>query len=578
MPTEQRVLVFGIDGATFDLISPWIADGSLPNLARVTENGVSGELRSTLPPNSAPAWTSFMTGMNPGKHGVYGFTRIEPEQGYAIKINSGAVRRAQSVWQMLSQKGKRSIVLNVPMTYPPEPIDGIVVTGIDTPGLESQFTYPADFRHEVLDLVPDYLLDVRSWGVAAVGERRTHVLEDIMHMVESRRQLALHLMTTEPWDLFSLVFTATDRVMHFFWRFLDPAHPLYDRKEAPKYRDAILQVYQQVDQALGEMLAHCGKETTLIVMSDHGFGPQHRLFRINQWLIKNGFLQLVYAESNGRFSRLSGSTRKWFYRRVDEGVALARSALSDTAKDRLKRLFPRLRERVASQILFTGVDWSRTQAYHTAEFPGSIRVNVKDRELDGSVQPGAEYEAVCEAIKSALEAYVDPETGQRVVERVYRREEIYWGPYVEKAPDLILHLADYSYTIDWYLPVARDGSHGDLPIVDALTGEYSSNCGSHRMDGILMLLGANIRQGAQLEPAQIHDVIPTALYAMGLPVPADMDGDVLTTAFKPDFLDRQPVVSEAPTSRAGEVAPAEDIFSEEEAEAVADRLRDLGYL
>ena len=210
----SRVLVIGIDGVTFDLIHPWAEAGDLPNLAAIARNGASGELRSTIPPNSAPAWTSFMTGMNPGKHGVYGFTRVEPREGYAIRVNSGAVRRAQTVYQLLTEQGRRSIVLNVPMTYPPDPIDGLVVTGIATPGMESQFTYPPELRDEVFRLLPDYILDVRGWGVTAVGERRAHILEDILRMVDTRTRLALHLMRTQPWDLFTIVFTATDRAQH----------------------------------------------------------------------------------------------------------------------------------------------------------------------------------------------------------------------------------------------------------------------------------------------------------------------------------------------------------------------------
>ncbi len=577
MSEKGRVLIIGLDGATFDLLRPWMEDGSLPNLATIARNGASGELQSTIPPNSAPAWTSFMTGMNPGKHGLYGFTRVDPHAGYAIKVNSGAVRRAQTVWQLLTEQGRRSIVLNVPMTYPPDPINGLVVTGIDTPGLESQFTYPPELRHEIFRLLPDYVLDVRSWGVMAVGERRAHLLEDILRMVDSRRRLALHLMTTEPWDLFTIVFTATDRVQHFFWRFLDPSHPLYDPAEAPKYHDAILRVYRQIDQALGEMLACCGEETTVIVMSDHGFGPQRKLFRINQWLVENGFLQLTYTTSNGLVTRLLSGAQQWLYRELESLIGLARTALSDTTKDRLKRLFPRLRERVVSMQALSMIDWAATRAYHTAEFPGDIRLNMRGREVKGIVEPGAEYNAVCEAIRSGLEGYVDPDTGQRVVERVFRRDELYWGPYVDLAPDLIVHLADYSYTFDWRIPVTHD-AQSDLPIVDALPCEYSINCGYHRLGGILMLYGSGIRKGGQLDPAQIHDVIPTALYLLGLPIPADMDGQVLAEAITAGLLDRRPVEHAPPTSPTAEVASSEQLYSAAEAEAVANRLRDLGYL
>jgi predicted AlkP superfamily phosphohydrolase/phosphomutase len=519
-----------------------------------------------------------MTGVNPGKHRVYGFTRLEPSNGYTVKVNSGAIRRAPTIWQLLTAQGRRSIVINVPMTYPPDPIDGLVITGIDTPGLASQFTYPPEFRHEVFRIVPDYLLDIRRWGVTAVGQRREQMLEDILRMLESRRQLALHLLATQPWDLFTAVFTATDRAQHFFWRFLDPTHPLHDPADAPKYHDAILRVYRHVDETVGEMLTHCAEETTVIVMSDHGFGPQHKLFRINQWLVKNGFLELTCSTGNSPAGHLLGAAQRWSYYGLDRAVMLVRSALPDTAKDRLKRLFPHLREQVASNILFTGVDWSKTKAYHTAEFPGSVRVNLQGREVTGSIGPGAEYEAVCEAIRSGLEGYVDPDSRKRVVERVLRREELYWGPFQDEAPDLIVDLADYAYTIDWYVPVSRDGSRSDLPIIDALTGAYAANCGSHRLDGILMLCGADIQRGVQLDPARVYDVTPTVLYLMGLPVPTYVDGQVLTEGIRPALLERRSIERSPTTYPVADKTSSRQDLSEAEAEIVANRLRDLGYL
>ncbi len=576
--SKKKVFVIGIDGATFDLLRPWMEDGILPNLYAIARNGASGELQSTFPPNSAPAWTSFMTGMNPGKHGIYGFTRLEPKNGYGIKINSGAQRRVQTIWQYLSEQDKRSIVINVPMTYPPNPINGLVVTGIDTPGLESQFTYPSEFRQEIFHLAPDYILDIQSWGVTATGERRAHILDDILRMVDSRRRLALHLMKTQPWDHFTLVFTATDRAQHFFWRFLDPDHPLHDPSEASKYKDSILRVYRHVDQIIGELMACCGEDTTIIIMSDHGFGPQHKLFRINQWLIEKGFLQLSYADSNGKMSHLSGLAQKWSYHWLGSLNRLVRVALSDTAKYRLKRLFPKVHEQVTSQLRFSGVDWSKSQAFHTAEFPGSIRINLKGREVNGAVEPGAEYEAVCKTIKSQLENYRDPDTGKRVVQRVFRREEIYWGTCLVNAPDLIVHLADYSYTFEWHMPQNGNGNRKSLPIVDALTGKYATSCGYHRLNGILMLYGANIRKGVQLDPAQIYDVAPTILYLLGLPVPSDMDGRVVKEAIQADLLNRRFVKHRAVTAKASQGASSEEPYSEMEAEKVANRLRDIGYM
>jgi len=578
MRKNARVLIIGIDGATFDLLKPWMEIGHLPTLSGLVKGGASCALQSTLPPNSAPAWTSFMTGMNPGKHSIYGFTRVEPENGYEIKVNSGATRYARTVWQYLSELGNRSIAINTPMMYPPDPINGIVVTGIDTPGLESQFTYPSDFRDEVFKEVPDYLLDVRAWGVTAVGERRALIFADIKRMVESRRRLALHLLETQTWDLFTVVFTATDRVQHFFWRFLDPNHPLYDPSEAPEYHDAILRIYKQVDESIRDVLDYCDDKTTVIVMSDHGFGPQHKLFRINKWLVENQFLSLTYKKSNHISRRVTSGVSKWFYRELEIVMDLARKKFSDTTKDQLKRLFPRLRQQVASQLLFSGIDWSSTKVYHTAEFPGSLRINLKGREVNGIVEPGSEYEAVCETLKQDLEGYLDPETGKRVFERVFRRDELYWGSYLETAPDLIAHLADYSYTLDWYIPLARNDAKNNLPIIDELTGKYASNCGSHRHNGILMLYGTDIRKGVKSRPAQIYDVIPTALYLLGLPIPNDMDGEVLTKAIKPELLKSRPVEWSDSSSSLTTPPSSGEAYSEGESETIEDRLRSLGYL
>jgi len=313
-------------------------------------------------------------------------------------------------------------------------------------------------------------------------------------------------------------------------------------------------------------------------MSDHGFGPQHKLFRINQWLIENGFLRTKQAPVDGRDAGLAGMGQAWLYRGLSNAISLVRSTLPDATKDRLKWLFPRLRERVASEILFSGVDWSGTRAYHTAEFPGSIRVNLKGRETQGAVEPGPEYEAVCRAIQSELEGLTDPDTGERVVERVFRREELYAGPFLELAPDLIVHLADYSYTFDWYLPAAANGARRSPPVIDALSGRYAVNCGYHRRKGVIIAHGPSFQSGVQIEQADIQDVIPTALYLLGLPIPADMDGRVLTEALTAKALARKPVVHQGGDALSAEAAPSRQPYSEEEAQAVADRLRQLGYL
>jgi predicted AlkP superfamily phosphohydrolase/phosphomutase len=201
---------------------------------------------------------------------------------------------------------------------------------------------------------------------------------------------------------------------------------------------------------------------------------------------------------------------------------------------------------------------------------------LKGREVQGAVNPGDAYRQVCDGLIKNLEELTDPATGERVVERVFRREDLYWGPHVDLAPDLILHLADYSYSFDWRVP--HVGRGGGPPIFDALTGGHAANSGYHRISGVLMMAGPEINRGVQLEAARIYDVVPTALYLMDLPIPGDMDGEVLTAAIQEDRLSRRPIEIDHHGQWSGPGEGIDDAFTEEEAEAVSERLRDLGYM
>ncbi|MBW2173068.1 MAG: alkaline phosphatase family protein, partial [Deltaproteobacteria bacterium] len=264
----MRVYVLGLDGATFDLIAPWVSRGELPNMKRLMDEGSHGSLMSALPAHSAPSWSSFITGKNPGKHGIFDF-----------------------IWAIASRYDKKVAVVNVPMTFPPEKVNGIMISGMDAPGIDSNFTYPTALSGEIKRIIGDYSLEAGLWSYINKGEINL-AIEKQHETIDKRFEVTKYLMNNYPWDLFVSVFTATDRVQHAFWKYMDPGHPLYRPEEAKKYGDAILNVYRKMDHIVGYLLDHLSEDTVLFIMSDHGAGLcSNKTLYLNNWLCKEGLLE-----------------------------------------------------------------------------------------------------------------------------------------------------------------------------------------------------------------------------------------------------------------------------------------------
>ena len=254
----MKLLIIGIDGATFDLILPWAKEGFLPNLAGLIDQGTYGELASTLPPVTSPAWPSFMTGCNPGKHGVFDFIhRTGADFGL---VNATKIRRP-TIWQRLSQAGFSVGVLNVPVTYPPQPLNGYMVTGILSPK-EGQICYPDDLLARHRDALGEYRV---APNIQYKRGNEKEYIEDIYSLIRAHGDWALHLMQNEPTDVLMVHFIALDIMMHALWRFMDHSH---SRFEASPYEDAIRAGFSLVDEYIGQMLKAAGDETSVMVMSD----------------------------------------------------------------------------------------------------------------------------------------------------------------------------------------------------------------------------------------------------------------------------------------------------------------------
>jgi predicted AlkP superfamily phosphohydrolase/phosphomutase len=571
---QPKILIIGLDGATFDLIKPWAAEGKLPTFERLLQQGVHGELTSTIPPVTAPAWTSFMTGKNPGKHGLYHF--IEPRPGsYEMRYTNARSRLAKTIWQILNESGISVGVLNVPMTYPPDCLNGYMISGMDSPEDSTAITNPPELYQELQERFGKVSPQIRYLGYLKTDQRREGVLKGLEEMDAHYLQLTDYLLKKYPVDVAMVVFTSVDTVQHFFWQYMDRTHPQHDAVGAAKYGEAILRVYQRVDEIIAKLIGSLPEDTAVLLMSDHGFHPTSaRIVHINRYLFDLGLL------------RLHDSSQQWYHpqtliqatiKRVD---TVLRRTLSPHQKAKVSRMFPGLRNVWESHYAgLSNIDWAQTKAYcyEILTFPSCVWINVKGLRPQGIVDPGAEYEQLMRFITDKLYALKDPMTGQQLISQVYRKQEIYHGPYLDQAPDLTLAwwdgitlLGKPSFTQDGHEPVVS--FTGGRPIS---AGEWG---GTHALQGILVFRGKPFHKGKKLEQVEIVDLAPTLLHILGLPIREDMDGRVLHEAFKAEFAAAHGIATRIRGDSDDEASPQERTYSDAEAVKVEERLRGLGYI
>jgi predicted AlkP superfamily phosphohydrolase/phosphomutase len=571
----MRVYVLGLDGATFDLIAPWVSRGELPNMKRLMDEGSHGSLMSALPAHSAPSWSSFITGKNPGKHGIFDFSE-HVDGSYEVKFVNASRRQGMSIWATASRYDKKVAVVNVPMTFPPEKVNGIMISGMDAPGIDSNFTYPTTLSGELKRIIGDYSLEAGLWSYINKGEINL-AIEKQHETIDKRFEVTKYLMNNYPWDLFVSVFTATDRVQHAFWKYMDPRHPSYKLEEAKKYGDAILNVYRKMDHIVGYLLDHLSEDTILFVMSDHGAGLcSNKTLYLNNWLCREGLLEYKDfrpQQGSGNSHRL----KRLFYTKLLGGLPRDFwKALPRETRDQVRKRFPFVFNKMASQFFFSRIKMDETKAY-AEESKNFIWVNLKGREPRGTVRPGREYEEVRERIIHGLLGEKDPGSGEPVVDNVFRREDIYHGGNFEKAPDLVVTFKDLGYVPRPSYTVAPDVVLKTIPRLELEQSESNTRANArHLPNGILLMRGKGIRPGRKIDGAKIMDLAPTILYTMGLPVPTDMDGKVLESAYQESVLLEKPISHDS--VERPEPAVQDMVYSPEEEEAIRQRLGDLGYL
>lgn len=559
-PMTKRVLFIGLDGATFDLLDPLIQAGLMPRLKEFIGAGVRGLLETTIPPITPTAWVSWMTGKNPGKHGVFEFLLRRKGSGALPDMPvSSRARDGLPFWDILAETGKRSIVTNVPCTYPPSIANGLMVSDFLTPRGRRDFTHPAGLLDEIESKFGPYQLYITEVYTRGNVE---NILIQLFGELEYKTRVNRYLMTEYDWDLFATHYWGTDRFQHELWHLVDESHPFFDRKEHEANIGRIHEYWRAVDSTLGELFDEVGGEATVYLGSDHGFGPIKKFLCFNVWLMQEGLLVLK-RDAMTRLKRALfklGFTPDLAYRSAMKlGLAHLRLSVGVTNRSALMKLGNLL------LLSLEDVDWTRTVAYSKGNY-GQIYINLRGREAHGIVDSGAEYERLLRQIVEKLNNLTDPENGEPLIGPIWRREDLYSGPHSDESPDL------------QFLP--RDMSNKPLGTLDLTSNKFVTpvygNSGDHRMHGVMMGRGPDIRRGANIDDARIIDFAPTILHTFGVEVPADMDGRVLEEVFTEDYMSRKPVRFSAGSERVE--TEAARAMTDEESEEIRERLRGWGYL
>jgi predicted AlkP superfamily phosphohydrolase/phosphomutase len=553
---SKRLLVIGLDGASFNVLDPLIDKGYLPNLSRLIAGGARAPLETTFPPITAVAWSSFMTGKNPGKHGIFEFVRRDQGTQRELAVNA-SFREGRAIWDLLADAGRRVIVHNFPCTYPPHALNGLMIADFMTPRGRRDFTYPAALLAELEDRFGPYRLHLSE---TYAGGKAPGVLDELNDELEYKARVTEYLMTEYEWDAFFQYFWGTDRIQHELWHIFDEAHPRHDRQEARLYREKVFAYFRRVDEIIGRLIDLAGRDALVWVASDHGFGPVHKYCSFNIWLLQEGFLQLK-RDARTRLKRAMfqlGITPENAFKLIKKlplgRLRPARGASNDPGTSKLLSTF---------FLSFDDVDWSRTLAFSKGNY-GQIYVNLRGREPHGMVEE-KDYDAVCRRIVERLGALRDPETGAAWASEVFRREQVYDGPRLSDAPDVAFLPSDMRY-----LPLGNADFTSNKFIVEAF-----GISGCHRMHGVMIANAAAVKPSMRLDAARIYDVAPTLLYLLGEPVPADMDGRVLTEIIDQDHLFANPVRY----SQASQQSPPNALqYSDEENAEIIESLKNLGYI
>jgi predicted AlkP superfamily phosphohydrolase/phosphomutase len=454
---DKKVLVIGLDCATAGIV--FDRKEELPVLRGLIDNGVHGNLRSSDPPITIPAWMVMCTGKDPGKLGLYGFRHRKNYSYKDIWIATSQSIREKTVWDIIGEAGGQNCLVSVPPSYPPKPVAGNLISCFITPGNEKDYTYPLELRAELEKKFGSYMFDVEFRT-----DEKDKLIEQVYKMTEKRFEVLNYLITQKPWDFFMFVEIGVDRMHHAFWKYMDPEHHLYVKGNP--YENVIMDYYKNLDAKIGELLSNVDRNTTILVVSDHGAKRMKGAFCINEWLIEQGDLVVNQIPS------------------------------SQVSLDKVD------------------VDWSRTKIWGWGGYYARIFLNVEGREAQGVIKI-EDYKKERDALIERLAAIRGP-NGEEWKTRIIKPQK-YFQELNGDYPDLMI------YFDDLYWRSAGTLGHGTRYLLENDTGPDDA---VHAQEGIFILYDPQ-KKAAAIKNASILDIAPTILHEVGLAVPSDMIGDVI---------------------------------------------------
>lgn len=523
----RRAVVIGLDGATWKVLEPLLEAGAMPALAALLDRSASGVLRSTFPPYTPPAWTTALTGVNPGRHGIFGFVHGSGRD--AQLVHWGLVREP-ALWDLLD--GGTVGLFHVPLTFPPPRVPGWCVGAVWMPtGRPIRgYTHPASLEARIESMSPRYApvigVDVRQdW-------RGTDLALRAARTMQRRHRVLGDLLERHPADVIFAVIEVPDRLQHAYYRYLDPAEPMSRERRATLVRRAAEEAFGAVDRLVGLLDAYAGEDGVAMVVSDHGATAWDGYLHGNTLLEREGLLRLT---ASGRALRSS---------RLARAAPLVAGLVPQRMGKRLRRWSGSL------------IDVDASRAFASRLGSQGFSVNA------AAVRP-KQRDEVLRRVRSTVRRLRTP-AGEPFAEAVHARDEVYRGAATEHAPDLLVEPRGWRWEISDRVGAA-----------DLFEEFHGVPLGCHHPDGVFALRAPGVRAGRGPE-GRIEDVLPTLLYAAGHPVPRGLDGSVLQDLFEPSA---PPVVTVAAPHRAGPQTPDGDsAYTPAEEEQIVKYLTDLGYL
>lgn len=497
--------MIAVQEATLDLIRPWAEDGTLPTLKKMIAGGSCGSIQGSEPLITPHSWGNILTGKGAGHHGVFDFWQRD-EHG-RFSATSRASLREKPVWTLLSQGGLKSAVINLPLTFPPEAVGGFMISGTDAPGMTRAIADPPETYDQIIRRFGGY----RPTAVFPGGRKKSEYLGLFERETARQTDICEHLLASNEWDFGIVYFVDVAMAQHYFWG------DMASGDDANPYRNTIRTAYRCLDDSIARLADVAGPGATVFVVSECGAGPIRYGVQINDWLHNEGLLSWkkpaggVWLSSRLRSVLRAGAKR---------ARGAAKRHLPELIRFWLNQRLPALKDSSADDA-YHHIDWANTRAFaHGKE--GSLFINLEGRDRHGTVAPGSEYEAVRQAIIDRLGELRDPDTGESAVTRVYRREELFSGPMTYLAPDLFIEWRD-----DMYMPAEQEGERGRIFVTRWRHDMSWPTTGSHRIAGVLIASGPQIRPGMEVSGATIFDLLPTWLHLLRQPIPDGLEGRVI---------------------------------------------------